>query len=109
MRGILIPDFCWEELMRRRDLPENRRMLKDETVFLTIVKPSPNEMERAVDLIDFAYEYASLQLDMEHALRRRKTAIFPPSLSSSRGRKRRLKIQIYPPLGLWRYQDIWEH
>ena len=66
--GILIPDFCWEELMRRRELPENQRMLKDESVFLMVVKPSSSEMKRAVDLIDFAYEYASLQLDMEEAV-----------------------------------------
>jgi len=65
--GILIPDFCWEELMQRRDLPENQKMMKDETVFLIVVKLSLSEMERTVDLIDFAYGYASLQLDMEEA------------------------------------------
>lgn len=65
---ILIPDFCWEELMQRKDLPENQKMLKDKNVFLMVVKPSSSEMKRAIDLIDFAYEFASLQLDMEEAV-----------------------------------------
>ena len=54
--------------MRRKDLAENQRMLKDKSVFLMVVKPSSSEMERAIDLINFAYEYASLQLDMEESV-----------------------------------------
>lgn len=66
--NVLIPDFCWAELLKKPDYEANILMKKDIDSFLVVVKPTTEEMELASKLIFTIKEITDLSLDLPEAV-----------------------------------------
>lgn len=65
---VLIPDFCWAELLKKPDYEANISMKEDIDKFLVIVKPTTEEMKLASELIFTIKEITDLSLDLPEAV-----------------------------------------
>ena len=65
---VLIPDFCWAELLKKPDYEANILMKKDIDRFLVVVKPTTEEMQLASELIFTIKEITDLSLDLPEAV-----------------------------------------
>ena len=65
---ILMPDFCWTELLKKPEYEANILMKKDIDRFLLIVKPTSEEMQLASELIFAIKEITDLSLDPPEAV-----------------------------------------
>jgi predicted nucleic acid-binding protein len=65
---ILIPDFCWAELLKKPDYEANTLMKKDIDRFLVVVKPTTEEMKLTSELIFTIKEITDLSLDLPEAI-----------------------------------------